>query len=264
MELPLMSLETRHAATTEVDASYEPLVLRHLGLVRRIAYQVARRLPRYVEIEELIQAGMLGLLEAAQRHHASASSFDTYAAYRIRGAILDYLRKLDWRPRSLGRRLREIEKAKCRIENETGVPAKSADVMAALGLSIKDYHRTLRDAAMIPLASLDDPDHIDWESQSNTPFDDSTNPARKLEESEQRRLVAAAIDALPENERVILLLYYDSEVCLREIGNRLDLSESRICQIVGQAVRGLRASILAAERFDREMLLSAGHPVVKL
>ena len=109
---------------------------------------------------------------------------------------------------------------------------------------------------MMPLASLDDPARGDGEIQSDTTFDDSANPASELEKSDQRRLVAAAIDALPENERVILLLHYDSEVCLRDIGNRLGLSESRICQIVGQAVRRLRASILAAERFDREMLLA--------
>jgi RNA polymerase sigma factor for flagellar operon FliA len=265
MELQLKSLDAHHASNgeraTHSGTTCETLVLHHIGLVRRIARKVARRLPRHVEIEDLIQAGMLGLLEAAQRYRAGVS-FETYATYRIRGAILDSVRKFDWRPRSMNRRLRHIEAAKCRIENETGTTAKSADVAAALGLSIKDYHRTLKDAAMIPLASLDDPGRGDGEIQSDTTFDDSTNPARKLEESEQRRLVAAAIDALPENERVILLLYYDSEVCLREIGNRLDLSESRICQIVGQAVRRLRASILAAERFDREMLLSAYHPVV--
>jgi RNA polymerase sigma factor for flagellar operon FliA len=258
MELQLESLDAQHASNgeraTHSGTTRETLVLHHIGLVRRIARKVARRLPRHVEIEDLIQAGMLGLLEAAQRYRAGVS-FETYATYRIRGAILDSVRKFDWRPRSMNRRLRHIETAKCRIENKTGTTAKSADVAAALGLSIKDYHRTLKDAAMMPLASLDDPARGDGEIQSDT------TPASELEKSDQRRLVAAAIDALPENERVILLLHYDSEVCLREIGNRLDLSESRICQIVGQAVRRLRASILAAERFDREMLLSY-HPVV--
>jgi RNA polymerase sigma factor for flagellar operon FliA len=261
MELQLMSLDTHqhlNAATTEADASNdfrmpasaktdEPLVLYHLSLVRRIARGVARRLPRHVEIEDLVQAGMLGLLEAAQRYHASASSFETYAKYRIRGAILDSVRKFDWRPRSLHRRLRDIDTAKCRIENETVATARAADVAAALGWSNEVYHRTIKDAAAIPLLSLDDPGLVDGRVEYDTSFDDSANPASKLEKSDLRREMAAALDALPENERVILLLYYDEGCCLREIGNRFELSESRICQILGQAVGRLRVSMLAVE-----------------
>ena len=222
-------------------------VLHHIGLVRRIAYKVARRLPRHVEIDDLIQAGMLGLLEAAQRYRASASSFETYAKYRIRGAILDSVRKFDWRPRSMNRRLRDIDTAKCRIENETGATAKPAQVAAALGWSEKAYHRTLKDATVIPLLSIDDPGLVNGELEYRTAFDDRANPASKLEKIDLRRVVTAAIAALPENERLILLLYYDEECCLREIGKRFELSESRVCQIVGQAVRRLRSSILAAE-----------------
>ena len=216
MELHWKGLDTHGLATSEVDPSngelatyggtpHEALVLRHVGLVRRMAYYLARRLPRHVEIEDLIQAGMLGLLEAAQRHHASASSFDSYAAFRIRGAILDYVRKLDWRPRSLGRRLREIEKAKSRIENETGASAKPADVAATLGWSNTAYYQTLRDAAIVPLLSLDDPSRIDGSLECAATSDHSINPADKLEKSEISRLLVAAIEALPENERVILL-----------------------------------------------------------
>jgi RNA polymerase sigma factor for flagellar operon FliA len=248
-----VGLATPAIETVPIDSSaktYEPFVLRHAGLVRRIAHDIARRLPRHVEIEDLVQAGMLGLPEAAQRYRASASSFETYAPYRIRGAILDSVRKFDWCPRSLHRRLRDLETAKCRIENETGATAKSADVAAALGWSNKAYHRTLRDAAMIQLLSFDDPGRVDGGLEYDTTFDDSTNPVATLERSELCRLAAAAIDALPENERVILLLYYDRECCLREIGNRLELSESCICQILGQAVGRLRATMWAVETGD--------------
>jgi Sigma-70, region 4 len=111
----------------------------------------------------------------------------------------------------------------------------------------KAHHRTLRDAAMIQLVSLDDPGRVDGGLEYDTTLDDSTNPVATLERSDLCRLTAAAIDALPENERVILLLYYDGECCLREIGNRLELSESRICQILGQAVERLGATMLPVE-----------------
>jgi RNA polymerase sigma factor for flagellar operon FliA len=239
----------RPPAPTRAARAREALVLKHTGLVRRIAYHVVRRLPRHVEVDDLIQAGMIGLIEATHRFApGKAASFETYAAIRIRGAILDSFRKSDWSPRSLHRRVREIAEAKCRIENETGEVTKSADVAAALGVSLGDYHRTVQDAAMAQVLSLDAPGSADFAPLIDSAVDDRAGPADELEQEDLRRAVAAAIDALPEKERVILLLYYDEELLLREIGDRLALSESRVCQIHHRAVERLR---VVAQRWMR-------------
>jgi len=219
----------------------ETLVLRHTYLVRRIAYHYARRMPRYVEVDDLIQAGMIGLLEAAQRYESRAgAAFETFAGVRIRGAILDSIRGTDWSPRWLRRRLRDIELAKWRIESTTGRATTPADVAAAIGVSLKDYHRALQASEMQRLVSLDDPSTADDGPIHSTVVDERLGPAGELELEDLRRTLAAALDALPETERVILTLYYDHNRLLREIGDQLALSESRICQIRGRAVKRLR------------------------
>lgn len=229
----------RKSPTGEGGAAraYEALVLEHTSLVRRIAHQFIRRIPPHVEIADLIQAGMVGLLEAAQKHASDrGASFNTYASFRIRGAIVDYLRETNWTPRSLYRRLRDIEKAKHRLENPT-----PAQVASALGVSLEDYHRTLRDATRSRPVSLDGTDSGDAQPFHDEIEGSSSDPADEMEQENFRRLVAAAVDALPERERVVLLLHYDAGLVLREIGDQFELSESRICQLHKRAIERLRA-----------------------
>jgi RNA polymerase sigma factor for flagellar operon FliA len=236
----------RQSGASSAARAQRALVLDHTSLVRRIAYQIVRRLPRSVEVDDLIQEGMLGLIEASKRYAAGrAAAFETYASFRIRGAIMDSVRKAGWAPRSLHRRVREIARARCRIENETGKVTAAADIAAAVGVSLDEYHRTIQDSAVSQVLRLDaqDPDDA---PNSNEPVDHRADPADVFEFQESRRAVAAAIDALPEREREILLLYYDEELLLREIGEKLDLSESRVCQIHQRAVARLRG---VAERW---------------
>jgi RNA polymerase sigma factor for flagellar operon FliA len=242
------------AALTATDTSWthshgrrrtrETLVLGHTDLVRRIAYRLVRRMPRHVEVDDLIQAGMIGLLEAAQRYECRAgASFETFAALRIRGAIVDSVRQTDPRSRGLRRRLRDIEDAKWRVERTTGRAATPADVASAVGVSLADYHRAVQDSAACRLTSLDDPSTTDTGSIHDTAADNEPGPADALEREDLRGILAAALGALPETERLVLSLYYAGKHRLREIGDQLKLSESRVCQIRLRAEKRLRSIV---------------------
>ena len=233
---------TPQAAPRRPRNESESLSPEHINLVERIARCLVRRMPPHVALDDLIQAGMVGLLEAAQRYAPGrGAAFKTFAAIRIRGAILDSVRKSDWAPRSMYRRLRDIEKAKRRLENEGDKLPTSAEVASALGVSLKDYHGTLKHAAMSRLVSLDEIDAADGTPLHEKMIGDSGDPADALEQEGFHRLVAAALDALPENERVVLLLYYDAGLVLREIGEQFELSESRVCQLHKRAIKRLSA-----------------------
>jgi RNA polymerase sigma factor FliA len=215
----------------------DALVLRHADLVKRIAYHLAGRLPPSVDVDDLIQAGMLGLLEAAS-HYTSGrgASFETYAGIRIRGAMLDALRKLDWAPRSVHRKAREVAQAIRSVELETGREARDADVAQRLGLSMEDYHRILQDAVCCQLASLDD-------ALAGERSDPSSDPFAESADDDFRKALAGEISRLPERERLVMALYYQDDLNLKEIGAVLKVTESRVCQIHGQALARLRARL---------------------
>jgi RNA polymerase sigma factor FliA len=224
------------------DISQDELVLRHADLVKRIAYHLVSRMPPNVEVDDLIQAGMIGLLDAARHYTASkGANFETYAGIRIRGAMLDEVRKSDWTPRSVHRTVREMSEVVRRIENQTGHEARAADVAEALGISVEEYHRALADAASCRLFSFDQMGSSDDDGPVAHTRADSPGPQDDLEEEDFRKALAAAIAGLPEREKLVLSLYYDDELNLREIGAVLDVSESRVCQIHGQALVRLRA-----------------------
>jgi RNA polymerase sigma factor FliA len=224
------------------ELSQEEIVLRHAGLVKRIAYHLVSRMPPTVEVDDLIQAGMIGLLDAARHYTASkGANFETYAGIRIRGAMLDEVRKCDWTPRSVHRGAREIAEVIRKIENETGNEAKPADIASALGMSIEAYHKSVQDAATCRLFSFDQFADPNEDSLLDQARDDGPTPAEHIEQDDFKKALAAAIDGLPERERMVLSLYYDDELNLREIGAVLEVSESRVCQIHGQALVRLRA-----------------------
>ncbi len=220
----------------------DELVLRHADLVKRIAYHLVSRMPPNVEVDDLIQAGMIGLLDAARHYTASkGANFETYAGIRIRGAMLDEVRKSDWTPRSVHRTVREMSEVVRRIENETGREARASDVAEALGISVEEYHRAIADAASCRLFSFDQMGSSDDDGPVSHARDENPGPQDDLEEEDFRKALAAAIEGLPEREKLVLSLYYDDELNLREIGAVLDVSESRVCQIHGQALVRLRA-----------------------
>jgi RNA polymerase sigma factor for flagellar operon FliA len=225
----------------------EALVLRHADLVRRIARQMRRRMPGNVELDDVIQSGMVGLLEAAQRYEGrKGSSFVSYAMRRIRGAMLDASRRSDWSPRSLRRRLRDIEAAKRRLELRTGDARSACAVAEAAGITLDQYYRAMRDFSASVQLSLDEPLPADGRRKWLEPADENPGPAEDAEREEVLRRMTTALDALPDHERAILLLYYGEELLMREIGVALAVSESRICQIHKRSINRLRAATITS------------------
>jgi RNA polymerase sigma factor for flagellar operon FliA len=229
-----VSAYSQRASARETEA----LVMRHAELVKRIAYHLAGRLPASVEVDDLIQAGMLGLLEAAANYsEGRGASFETYAGIRIRGAMLDGLRKLDWAPRSVHRKARAVAKAIREIESEIGREARDVEVADRMGMKLSDYHRIVEDSAGCQISSLT------TEEGEITLTDSSADPFRDVVDEDFRAALTEAIAGLPERERLVMSLYYDDELNLKEIGAALRVSESRICQIHGQALVRLQARL---------------------
>ena len=223
-------------------ASADELVVRHAELVKRIAFHLVSRMPPSVEVDDLIQAGMLGLLDAARQYTPQkGASFETYAGIRIRGAMLDEVRRADWTPRSVHRGAREVAEAVRKVENQTGAEARPADVARELGVALDEYHRMLRDSMACRLFSFEQMNPEDEDNPVDRVADRGPGPVEALEQQGFREALAAAVDGLPERERLVLSLYYDEELNLREIGAVLEVTESRVCQIHGQALLRLRA-----------------------
>lgn len=214
----------------------------YLPLVKRIAYHLKGRLPASVFVEDLIQAGVIGLMEAMQKYNANqGASFETYAGIRIRGAMLDEIRKGDWTPRSVHRKSREVTEAISRLEAKHGREVHDAEVAVELGLSLVEYHQILLDTNCSQLLSIDEPDHDELsedqlESLSQTPLTDITD-------ARFRGALVQAIEQLPEKEKLVMALYYDEELNLKEIGEVLEVSESRVSQIHSQAIKRLRSRL---------------------
>jgi RNA polymerase sigma factor for flagellar operon FliA len=230
-----MSTVGAYTANRKAGAN-DALVLQHAELVKRIAYHLAGRLPPSVEVADLIQAGMLGLLEAAAHYTANrGASFETYAGIRIRGAMIDALRKLDWAPRSVHRKARAVAAAMRDIERETGRDARDGEIAERIGISLEDYHSIVQDAASCRLTSLDDA------TAAQAP--DAMDPFRETADERFRGALAAAIETLPEREKLVMSLYYGDELNLKEIGSVLKVTESRVCQLHGQALMRLKARL---------------------
>lgn len=214
-------------------------------LVKRIAYHMMLRLPASVQVDDLIQAGMIGLLEAVQKYDsARGASFETYAGIRIRGAIVDEMRRGDWAPRSVHRNSRAIAHAIRVVESRVGRDALDSEVAAELDLPLNDYHAMLQDSSSSRLFSYeetfgDDDSNIDA-SESSSAF---ISPLEDLQRESLKQSLARAISQLPERERLVLALYYDEELNLKEIGLVLGVSESRVSQIHTQAALRLRTRL---------------------
>lgn len=221
------------------------LVERHAALVKRIAHHLLARLPASVLVDDLIQAGMIGLLEAARNFDGSkGASFETFAGIRIRGAMLDEIRKGDWTPRSVHKNNRAITEAINLVERETGRDAKDTEIAEKLNVSVQEYHQMLNEVSNGKIIGIEDlgvtEDVISTEQSrgSDAPLDD-------LMQGAFQKSLAEAITTLPEREAIVLSLYYDEELNLREIGEVLDVSESRVSQIHSQAMLKLKARMRA-------------------
>ena len=224
------------------EQAQNALVQAHAVLVKRIAYHLAGRLPRSVQLDDLMQAGMIGLLEAARNYDDSrGASFETYATIRIRGHILDEVRKNDWIPRSVYKKSRMISKAVREIENRLGREASDKEVAGELGLEMGEYQDMLRDANGAHLYGFDDvgvTDDILADKLNNT-----TEPHTNALRSDMKLHLSGLIAGLPKNEQMVLSLYYEHDLNLKEIGEVLGVSESRVSQIHSLATHRIKARL---------------------
>jgi RNA polymerase sigma factor FliA len=220
------------------------LITSHLPKVKYIADRIAAKLPPSVERDDLYGAGVVGLIDAVERYDPSRGiAFTTFAEMRVRGAILDNLRALDWASRSTRRRAREVQAVSAEIEQEKGRPAEEEEVTERLKISLSELHETLQDIRGLSITTLDDRDEETGLSISEMVADKSVSALDKLEDSQRRKLLAKAIDKLPERERQVIALYYLEELTMKEIGEVLGVTESRVSQLRTQAVLRLRNNL---------------------
>lgn len=225
------------------DENLDEVVNRYAPLVKRIAHHLLLRMPASVQVDDLIQSGMIGLLEASRKYDVTkGASFETYAGIRIRGSMLDEVRKGDWAPRSVHRKSRKVAEAIKAIEARTGKDAKVQDIAKEMDIDLNAYFAILQDASGSRLFSFDDVMEGD-DSAIETAAGELPGPCDGLQRDTFKSHLAKAIDGLPDREKLVLALYYDEELNLKEIGEVIGVSESRVSQIHSQAALRLRARL---------------------
>lgn len=222
-------------------SGHDELVTRYASLVKRIAFHLKARLPATIPVDDLLQAGMIGLLEASRKYDASqGASFETYAGIRIRGAMLDELRRNNWAPKSVHRKTRDISEAIRTIENREGRDARDEEVVKELDISQDEYYKALQDISTHRVLNWEELG-IDEDAFDHSLADRKPGVHDELERMHFQQHLSEAIATLPEREKMIVALYYESELNLREIGSVLSVSESRISQLLSQAHIRLRS-----------------------
>lgn len=225
-------------------------VKQYAPLVRRLAHQMIARLPANVELDDMIQAGMMGLMDAVGRYEETqGTQFEHYAASRIRGAMLDELRANDWLPRSARKSQRDIENAVHRLEGKLKRAPSESEIAQELGVSVGDYQELLNEARGAQLVyfddlgggSGDDEDYLERNVADRA--DGGGDPGVFLRDKRFRTALVAAIEDLPEREKLLMGMYYEQDMNLREIGAVMGVTESRVCQLHSQAVARLRAKL---------------------
>lgn len=238
----------------------EQLVSRYAPLVKRIAYHLMAKLPASVLADDLIQNGMLGLLDAIGRYEEGmGAQFETYAVQRVRGAMLDGLRENDWMPRGVRREMRRVEGAIQKLEHSHGRPPSETELAAALEMPLAEYQKLLQDARGHQLIYLEDLTAGDDENYLDRNLAGAAaDPLAALEDAGVRRALVRAIENLPEREKMMMALYYEEDLNLREIGEVLGVTESRVCQLHSQAIARLRAAVSGGD--DKPLAKRRGRP----
>lgn len=236
-------MSTTTLSSNQIRPSQEILVKKHAALVKRIAYHLLGRLPQSIMLDDLMQSGMVGLLEAVRQYdETKGASFETYASIRIRGHMLDDVRRNDWVPRSVYRNSRMISAAVKNVENALGRDAKDHEVAEALNVSLEDYHSMLADGASAHLYGFEDLGVTD-DTLKDDSVGNSSEPHTNALNADMTVHLSQVIDSLPEKERLVLSLYYEQDLNLKEIGDVMGVSESRISQIHSQATHRIRSRL---------------------
>jgi RNA polymerase sigma factor for flagellar operon FliA len=236
----------RYQVQEDVAEERERLILEHLPQVKLIARRIHERLPESVNLDDLISTGTIGLIAAIDRFDPARDvKLKTYAEYKIRGAILDSLRGLDWAPRQQRKRAKLIESAIASVEQRLHRSPSEEEIATELGLSIDEYHEWLVEIRGVNLGSLEfaSPEEEGHDLLRYISDDEQNWPSRLLEKAELQKLLAEAIEKMPNTERIVLSLYYQEELTLREIAKVVKLHESRISQLKSQAILRLRSYI---------------------
>ncbi|MGL5631370.1 MAG: RNA polymerase sigma factor FliA [Azovibrio sp.] len=232
-----------YTAAGQIDR--DQLVQHYSPLVKRIAHHLMARLPANVQLEDLVQNGMVGLLDALGRYEEGfGAQFETYASQRIRGAMLDGLRDNDWLPRNVRREMRRVESVIQKLEQQNGRPPSEGELAASLSMSLGDYQKLLQEARGHQLVYLED-----FSSENGESFlerhlgNEDDDPSKVFEDKDMRRELVEAITSLPEREKMLMALYYEEDLNLREIGEVLGVTESRVSQLHSQAISRIRSRV---------------------
>jgi RNA polymerase sigma factor for flagellar operon FliA len=218
----------------------QQLVMQHYPMVRSIAHRIHARLPRSVDVDDLISVGVIGLIDSIKRFdHRRTVPFETYARHRIRGAMVDALRASDWVPRSVRRKANDLEHARAKLR-ETGEAPSAKAMAAAMSLSLPKYQAMVQAAQVLQVMSLDAPAAADNPTPLVEQIGNDNDLLEYWETEETKALVFQAIQRLPERERMAVSLYYLKEMSLKQVGSVLGVSESRACQLCAAAIRRLK------------------------
>ncbi len=238
-------------ALQPLTVEQEQLIEAHMAVVRFVARAIHERVPQHVELDELMSAGMVGLVDAVRRFNAEKSvQFRSYAQFRVRGAILDSLRSLDWSPRELRRKGRQLAEVTHALGSQLGRPAQDHELAAAMELSLGEYQKLAGDLRGLEIGSLhaERGEETGEDELAFLPAKESENPLFQYLEAEDRRRLIGAIDALPPRERTVMTMRYFEEKTMKEIGVVLGVVESRVSQLHGLALHRLRGVLATGRR----------------
>ena len=237
---------------TEItEENREEVIKKYSPMIKYVANRIAMRLPPHIEVDDLISVGVLGLMDAISKYDSSrGAKFKTYAEFRVRGAILDELRSMDWVPRSIRQKASQVDKVVVALQSKLRRQPEDEEVAKEMGLSLDQFHNTLNETKSIPIFSLEDLGIAKESGEQQSLLDclagkADADPQTQIRLVELKEIIAKAIDALPEKERLMVSLYYYEELTMKEIGAVLDITESRVSQIHSKAVYRLRTKLKA-------------------
>lgn len=241
--------QTYFSTSGQIDPSKrDELILNYTPLIKYIASRLASRLPSHIAVDDLISCGIIGLIDAIDKYNPAKNvQFKTYAEFRIKGAMLDELRSLDWVPRSVRRKITDLESAYAKLEKEKGRPATDEEVSRELGINIEEFHKLLDETKSVTFIDIEllrqkSPDSFTSTLASSLQLNGS-DPFSAINFSQIRSLVINAIAELPEKEKLTVSLYYFDELTMKEIGEVLGYTESRISQMHSKAMLRLRSKL---------------------